>query len=430
MSKVILLFSSLLSCMLVVSLMFQFWNDRYERKYRSRWVYILAACANVAVVTATNMLMKPLLNLFANVLMLGLICCFLYEEGHFRKVSRFLESAALFTLISLAEAVGVYLIDCLLRLLSITPENEEILLSVESTFSIIVILFFYYLFYVRLWRKRLTRTPSQYALYAILFLYGVINVLITAVISQEEHPAVLLIIMVSIISANLLLLYFMKYLDERNFYKLQVGMMEQQQKLQFENYAKQREKYSTAMSVIHDVNKHITMIEDLYREDQKEEALSYTKQINDMLKPLAPVSIVNNPILNCLLSDKLKTAKLSEIEMVVDISPVADVSFMESVDITTLFGNLLDNAIAACEKCDSGRHIRFYLREHNQMLLIEVENSVCRPVSLREGYIVQSQRGIGLLNIQKCVDTYQGSINYENKEKALLCRVLLNNTVE
>ena len=273
------------------------------------------------------------------------------------------------------------------------------------------------------------RTPSQYALYAILFLYGVINVLITAVISQEEHPAVLLIIMVSIISANLLLLYFMKYLDERNFYKLQVGMMEQQQKLQFENYAEQREKYSTAMSVIHDVNKHITMIEDLYRENQREEALSYTRQISDMLKPLAPVRFVNSPILNCLLSDKLKNAKLSEIEMVIDISPMADVSFMEPVDITTLFGNLLDNAIAACKKCESGRRIRFYLQEHNQMLLIEVENAVPRPVPLRDGYIVQNQRGIGLLNIQKCVDTYRGSITYENKEKTFLCRVLLNDTM-
>lgn len=230
----------------------------------------------------------------------------------------------------------------------------------------------------------------QSILYVVMFFYSVVNVLLMANISEEEYPAVLLIIMGSIAFSNMFLLYFMKYLDERNFYKLRTEMTGQQEKLLFESYEVQKNDYMKAVSVIHDVRKHINIIESLYRNAQDEEALNYTKQINDMLKPLVPVEFVNNPVLNCLLSDKIRTAEQQEILFEIDVS-AAEVNFMEPLDITTLFGNLLDNAMTARKQCKNERYIGLCLQRHTDLLYARVENSVLKAVPIKGGNIVESR---------------------------------------
>lgn len=270
----------------------------------------------------------------------------------------------------------------------------------------------------------MVRTTFQYFIYLAMFFYSTVNVLATASISGEEHPRLLMVVMGSIVLSNMFLLYFMKYLDERNFYKLQNDMMHQQEKLRFENYEIQKETYTRALSVLHDVKKHINVIETLYRENRRE-ALDYTRQINEMLKPLMPMRYVNNPILNCLLIDKIRAAEQCGISFEIDVS-TADVNFMESIDITTLFGNLLDNAVEAAGNCGGEKYIRLFLSRCNDMLLVRVENSVDEPVPIRNGMIAVSKKGIGILNIEKCVDTYCGTIDYRDKGNKLICEIWLN----
>ncbi len=425
MDKAVLMVSSVISCTIVTSIMFQFWNDRYVRRYRTGRLYLFLFLVDIILVMLVNMLMNPFLNLFANMAVIATISYFFYEENNSGRFARIFESAALFAMLSLSEAVGVYLIDLLLYALGITPENVEMLRGIENTFSKTTLLFLYYAVFIRLWKKRLARSVFQSVLYVVMFFYSVVNVLITAVIAKEEHPAVLLIVMGSIVFSNMFLLYFMKYLDERNFYKLRSEMMEQQQKLQFENYEVQNNYYTKALSVLHDVRKHINIIEGLYRNNQEEEALSYTKQINDMLKPLAPVEFVDNPVLNCLLSDKIRMAEQQEIVFETDVS-TAELGFMEPIDITTLFGNLLDNAMAACKQCEGERYISFRLQRHNDMLYARVENSVLKTVPIKDGNIAEKERGIGLLNVSRCIDKYRGSISYKSIGNRLICEVLLN----
>ncbi len=39
MGKAVLMFSSVISCTIVASIMFQFWNDRYVKRYQSKYLY-------------------------------------------------------------------------------------------------------------------------------------------------------------------------------------------------------------------------------------------------------------------------------------------------------------------------------------------------------------------------------------------------------
>lgn len=428
MDKIILLFCSFISCTIYFSIIFQFLNDRYLKVYTGRGVYFALTVACIISVMAVNMLMNPMLNLTVNVLLIGLISAFFYYEDNRKRYMRILESEALFVITGVSEALGVFLINTVLHIMHIMPESMEIQKSIETAFSKIMLLFLYYVVFSRLWKKNSMRTMTQYILYLIMFIYSIVNVVIIAVISDRENPIVLMIIVSCVIFANMYLLFFIKFTDERNYYKLQVDMMEQQEKLQYANYVMQSERYREAVAILHDVDKHIKMVEELHRQNMEKEALGYTKQIRDMLKPLVPYQYSNNPVLNCLLSDKKKAAEKLDITFDIDVLD-ADISFMKPMDITTLFGNLIDNALTACKDVGEGRYIGIHIKEYKEMISIRIENSIELPVPISDGKIEterKGKKGIGLLNVQRCVDKYEGNIIYKSKNQCLVCDIFLN----
>lgn len=432
MDRIILLFCSFISCVILVNLLFQFFNDRYLRAYNSKLLYILLPIVSIIVVTPINMFMSPILNMLVNVIWIGFVSYFFYYEEKDRRFIQIFESEALFIVIGVAEALGVFLIDVIMEIIQITPQSTEIQKSIETAFSKIVLLFLYYVVFSRLWKKSILRTKTQYILYLIMFVYSVVNVLIIAVISNRENPLVLMVIVGCTIFANMYLLYFIKFSDERNYYKMQLEMMEQQEKIQYDNYEIQSVKYKEAMSILHDVDKHMKTIEGLYQEDFKREALNYTNQIRKMLQPLVPFMYTDNPVLNCLLSDKKRVADRSGISFKIETNEV-DINFMKPIDITTLFGNLIDNALEATKKCNEEKYIGLYVKEYNEMISIRIENSVEDPVVVKNGKIYSSsakRNGVGLLNIQRCIEDYLGSIIYKYSNQLLVCDIVLNRVDE
>lgn len=207
-------------------------------------------------------------------------------------------------------------------------------------------------------------------------------------------------------------------LYSNNVHKQQLRMLEQQEK-------REGEKYAEAMSILHDVNKHIHIIENLCQKEQQSTALRYTKQVDDMIRPLSPYHYVNNLVLDCLLQDTANLAEKYHIAFCVDVS-AADINFMRPIDITTLFGNLLENAINACRKCDWDAYINFFMHAHNEMIFIRVENRTASHVPVRNGRIHRGLWDIGLLNIQRCIEAYNGSIYYCSQDDVLSCDVMLN----
>lgn len=107
----------------------------------------------------------------------------------------------------------------------------------------------------------------------------------------------------------------------------------------------------------------------------------------------------------------------------------AELGFLEPMDVITLFGNLLENAIEACKSCAGQKHILLEIRNQYEMLAIRIENTVEDEVYLVDGRPVhpgEKSTGIGTLNVVRCVDKYGGSILYSNNPGCFTCDILLN----
>ena len=159
-----------------------------------------------------------------------------------------------------------------------------------------------------------------------------------------------------------------------------------------------------------------------------DKAMEYTRQIGGILKPLVPEEYSDNPMLNILLADRKQAAEGSDIRFMVKVESTG-LGFIEPVDVTTLFGNLLENAMQAASKCSGERYIRVHIRNYNEMLSIRIENSVEKEVRIKNGRPVSTEgkgSGIGCLNVQRCVEKYGGSVLYKNGDGKFYSDVILN----
>lgn len=87
--------------------------------------------------------------------------------------------------------------------------------------------------------------------------------------------------------------------------------------------------------------------------------------------------------MDILLTDKTVIMKEKSIEYEIKVDNV-NLDFIEAIDVTTIFGNLLDNAIEACEEVKQERCIHIKVNAFHEMIVIRIENS-CMPVKWKNG---------------------------------------------
>ena len=429
MENLVYLFSCFLSCVIIAGLMFQFMGDRYGKAFENPWIYRIAAAAVVVIVTLVNLKHNTWWNMGTNFLVFGIVSFIFYEDKSDRRYWRVVESECFFIMIALFEGIGVFGIDLLMEKLSLMPEDVVITGSIEVAFSKLVLIFFYYALMRRLWKKDYRQSRTQMILYFVMFLYSVFNFIILVTAATRKADYLLICAnLCCVVFANLYLFYALKVEDEKNSMEFQIAMMKQQESMQFEHYERQREKYGKSIEILHDVSKHIRSIEELYRAGVTDKAMEYTRQIGGILKPLVPEEYSDNPMLNILLADRKQAAESMGIRFVVKVESTG-LGFIEPVDVTTLFGNLLENAMQAALKCSGERYIKVHIKNYNEMLSIRIENSVEKEVRIKNGRPVSTGgrgTGIGCLNVQRCVEKYGGSVLYKNGNGKFYSDVILN----
>ena len=399
MNTILLVLCNALSCFIISTILFQFMNGKYKKSSRNRYVYIVIETTTVIFTFCINMLNHSILNLVVWGVLTGIIAYVLYYEDIDKPLRRIIECEALVFCMSVCESLGVILLQCILQAADIKNVNETMLYCLEVTFSKVILIFLYYTFINRFVKKSdVPYSNTRYIMYGIILLYSLINM--------------------SVIVENFIN-------GEENY--LQLIALEQQAKVQYEYYLTQAKKYDQTIQILHDVNKHIKAIEGLYGAEQEKTAGEYATKIRELLKPLIPVQYTENPILNILLTDKESVMREKGISVTIKIDNV-NLNFIEPIDITTIFGNLLDNAIEATEKLKGEKYICIKIGSYHKMIVVSIENN-CNEVKWRNGFPVSNKGkngGIGLLNVQSSIKKYDGDLTLKNDGNKFAAELFLN----
>lgn len=429
MDDLLLALCTCLSCFIVAAILFQFMNDRYNKTFHNKYVYYLVEVIAIIGISIINLLGFSVLNLIVWIAAVGILSYVFYFDDSDKALKRIIECEVLLFYIAVCESLGVVFVDWMLKLFQIDVKTGTMQGCMEITFSKVVVIFMYYMIFTRLMnKKKIAFTRVQWAINFIILIYSLINMLVIAEgILRGQENFILTVNMGCIVLADLYLLYFIKVANEKNYLEGEVLILEKQAYMQYEYYLMQEQKYNATVHILHDVDKHVKNIENLCVNGENGEAAEYVKEIRNMLEPLIPVKYTGNPILDILFTDKATISREKKIKFDIKVDNI-NMDFLEAIDATTIFGNLIDNAIEAAEKVNKNSYIQISISPYQEMVLVRIENTSL-PLKWKNGVPVSEKgknHGIGLLNVKRSIEKYDGDISFQQKSGIVTVDLLLN----
>ena len=188
--------------------------------------------------------------------------------------------------------------------------------------------------------------------------------------------------------------------------------------------------YMTMRGWRHDYHNHLQTLKAHLMFGQTKEASTYLGKLEQDLDQVNSLIETGNVNLDAILNSKLSLALKGNIDINYKASVPAELT-VSDLDLCVLIGNLIDNAVEACEAMDvmeSNRFIRLYIGILKQQLYITVTNTTKEVVrKLDEEYITtkRGNHGHGLKRINKIVEKYGGYINRKNEPGVFITEILL-----
>lgn len=176
--------------------------------------------------------------------------------------------------------------------------------------------------------------------------------------------------------------------------------------------------------LVHDIKKHLQSIELLNEQNNPQKISAYIQQLL-LSSDLKEVSrICDHEILNVILSRYKKQCDDRHITFIADIRS-GTINFLSDTELTSLYCNLLENAIEATGNIQNPYiEINTTKRENTSFVVITVINScLINPFSnAHDGKLIthkseKGKHGYGLKSIQKIVNTHHGNMQmYYNND--------------
>ncbi|MCI9238707.1 MAG: sensor histidine kinase, partial [Dorea sp.] len=181
---------------------------------------------------------------------------------------------------------------------------------------------------------------------------------------------------------------------------------------QFAYYREKEDDEKRVRALYHDMKNHLLILERQNSAETKQMVSDLRRQISDYEDYIH----TGNEFLDVIIHDKAKKAK----EQQIDFSAVIhfeDGRFIEPMDLSTIFGNALDNALEASVKMPpEQRLIMVKAGRIHDVLMIVFENHAV--IGKMNGTSKEDEllHGFGIPNIRKAVEKYHGEcvIRQEN----------------
>ena len=404
-------------------------DGRYNKVIRNNYIYLGMEICAVIGIALINLTDHPFVTFLTWMIVVALCAYFLYYDDFGRPIKRVLECEILLFFIESCEFLGAAAVDFLFKIFQISMQIPTMQTYLKIAFSKVIIIFLYYMAAGKLLKNRkVPVNKMQYVCNVIISCYTLVNIFAIADNrNNKQGEYVFLISLVYIVLADLFLFYLVKLMNEKYCLKYDIKLLQNQADMQYDYYLGQEQKYNQTFQILHDVDKHIKLIGQLYASGNIDKAADYTKEIGNILQPLIPIRYTRNPILDILLTDKTVIMDEKGIDFKINIDNV-NLDFIEAVDVTTIFGNLLDNSIEACECLMKDKQITINIHAFHEIISVRIENS-CSDVKWKNGVPVSDKgknRGIGLLNVKRSIEKYDGDIKFRNNNGVFVVDMFLN----
>ena len=189
-------------------------------------------------------------------------------------------------------------------------------------------------------------------------------------------------------------------------------------KLMEHSYGEIRDIYMDMRGWRHDYHNHMQVMKAKLSLGDMEGMSAYLDQLEVELDRVDTLVKSGNLMTDAILNSKLTLARRSCIQVNCK-ARLPEQLPIEDVDLCVILGNLLDNAIEACQKLkESSRTLRLYMAVNKGQFYLSLQNSAPEEPDFNARNYITSKRGnhgLGMKRVKAAVDKYHGYLNLANE---------------
>lgn len=261
--------------------------------------------------------------------------------------------------------------------------------------------------------------PRPMALFCVLPLLSALIAIAVAYFGMADGITgnggmITVLMVITLLIVNLIFFILYNHLQKTNEEYLALQLSLQKEQADTAYYWALQEQFENQQILIHDIKKHLGTIDALAKQGGAAEIEEYISRLNAALTPANQAKLCTDPILNLLLLRFRDDCKARGVRFHCDVRENIS-AFMDATGITTLYGNLLANALEAAE-ISSEKQVELSVTRNplQSVIVISVVNS-CDSAPAPDGHGGFRTRkadrllhGVGLRSIGRIVKKYNG----------------------
>ena len=265
------------------------------------------------------------------------------------------------------------------------------------------------------------------AVSALLYVLQVIMSAYPVIFYENPGQTPALLIVVVLMVVMYINVFKVLYHQQQIFYaREEERRLNQQTQLLHNELEAEQEYVYHAKRFLHDLRHHGRLIIEYLENGEVEEAKNYLRRYYDHVSGESLQGYCKNRTVNALLRITQRRCAEKEVEFSFE-GAVPEKLPLTEPETGTVFGNLLDNAIEACEKCENGKKLQVKSEVRKNVLYVEIRNSVDGKVKF-DGDMPRSTKqtgGLGLRSVNTVLARCDGMMTNRQEKERFITRVVL-----
>ena len=172
----------------------------------------------------------------------------------------------------------------------------------------------------------------------------------------------------------------------------------------------------------HDLRHHLVSLGQMVDQKNYDGIKKYVEDMTNAMPVNNTVTYCDNQIINALLSYYVEKGHKSHIEMDILTQIPAHNPHISDNNLSVIVGNMVENAIEACNKQESGKKkIVLRAKAQGNMLIFTMDNTFNGQIRKRDGHFVSSKvadgsrMGTGLRSVESIAQKYHGEAEFHSE---------------